>query len=131
MISKIFRLLFCTLLITSCTTSCYEYRYKYYTLDGKNYITSCSYADSTYFLPGKQTSLKKENGYIVVKDRDFRSGWKCILIWSQDTAFLLEKYYDFEMRNRPKNLKLTNVKDSTFNAVIDNNVKKYILVRSE
>jgi hypothetical protein len=100
-------------------------------LDGKNYITSCSYADSTYFLYGKRTSLKKEDGYIVIKDRDFRSGWECILTWSGDTTFLLEKYYDFEIKNKPKKLKLVSVKASAFNDIIDDNIKKYILVKSE
>ncbi|RIV17668.1 hypothetical protein DYU11_30965 [Fibrisoma montanum] len=79
-------------------------------------------------MAGKQTSLRKEMGYVVIQNRDIRGGWKCWLTWANDAAFVLEQYYDFKEKNNPQKLKLARVNDVLLKQIEADRGKRYIMV---
>lgn len=111
-------------------SSCYDYNYHYYSTDGVNWITRCDFRDSTFFLPGRKSDLSKESGYISIKNRDFRAGWKCIITWHKDTAYLLEKYYDFNIINKPSMIHLIHIDAKKFNDICESNDKSYLIIKN-
>ncbi|WP_420149828.1 hypothetical protein [Spirosoma sp.] len=113
-------------------TACADYHFKYYSPDGKHWITRCSYRDSTYFLNGRNNELKKEQGYVVIQDRDFRSGWDCLITFSGDTAVVIAPTYEFYIRNNPKKLKLKYVvRSEMYVEIYQKNKKDLIHLASE